>query len=168
MPKKGKGGRRSRLAVINVDEAIGLLTLADNAVLGVDSDPFGREFYAISCDLYWSLFNHTAGEGPIIVGLAHNDYTDTEVAENLNQSGMEDPGDKIAQEAGRRLVRRAGQFSGVSTDEVLNDGKAKRTRLGFVITDGFSLAFWAQNKSNSSLTTGAVVNVNGKIYGRWV
>lgn len=166
--KRRSSKRKQRLAVINVDESIVLSTLADNAAISVDSDPFGREFYAISADLYWGLDGLTAGQGPIIVGMAHNDYTDVEVAENLNLTGMEDPGDKIAQEQGRRLVRRAGQFSGVSTNEVLNDGKAKRTKLGFVITDGFSLGFWAQNKSNATLTTGAAVNVNGKLYGRWV
>ena len=161
-------GRRQALAVINVDESIVLSTLADNAVLGVDSDPFGREFYAISADLYWGLDGLTAGQGPIVVGCAHNDYTDVEVAENLNTTGMEDPGDMIAKEQGHRLVRRAGQFSGVGTNEVLNDGEKLRIRLGFVITDGFSLAFWAQNKSNATLTTGAAINISGKIFGRWV
>ncbi len=161
--------RKSRLAVINVDESIVLGALVDNSVISVDSDPFGREFYAISTDLYWGLDALTVGEGPIVVGVAHNDYTDVEMAETLNQTGMEDPGDKIAQERGRRLVRRAGQFSGVASNQVLNDGKVLRTRIGFVLTDGFSLAFWAQNKSNSApLTTGAAINVNGKIYGRWI
>ncbi len=165
--RKSKG-RRQSLAVINVSESLALLTLADDAVLGVDTDPFGREFYAISADLYWGVRNHTAGEGPIIVGIAHNDYTDVEVAENLNLTGMEDPGDQIAKEQGRRLVRRAGQFAGQTTDEVLNDGKPMRVRIGFVITDGFSLAFWAQNKNGGSLTTGAVLEISGKIYGRWI
>ncbi len=167
MPKKASR-RRSKLAVINVSESLALLTLADNAVLGSDSDPFGREFFAISADLYWNISGMTAGQGPVVVGCAHNDYTDVEVAENLNTTGMEDPGDLPAKEQGRRLVRRAGQFSVVSTDEVLNDGKPVRTRLGFVITDGFSLAFWAQNKSDAPLTTGGILNVQGKIYGRWV
>ncbi len=166
--KRKPKGRKSRFAVINVSESLALLTLADDAVLGVDSDPFGREFYGISADLYWGVRNHTAGEGPIIVGIAHNDYTDVEVAENLNQTGMEDSGDMIAKEQGRRLVRRSGQFSGVATDEVLNDGKPVRTRIGFVITDGFSLAFWAQNKNGGPLTTGAVLEVSGKLYGRWI
>ncbi len=168
MAKKKASRRRSRLAVINVSETLALTTLADNAVVAVDSDPFGREFYAISADLYWAMKNHTAGQGPIILGIAHNDYTDVEVAEALNLTGMEDPGDKIAYEQGRRLVRRAGQFSGVGTDEVLNDGKVKRVRIGFVITDGFSLGFWAQNKSDAALTTGTIVDIQGKIYGRWV
>ncbi len=156
------------MAVINVNESNALLTLADGAVLGVDSDPFGREFFAISADLYWAMRNHTAGEGPVIVGVAHSDYTDVEVAENLNLTGMEDPGDKVAQEQGRRLIRRTGQFSGIGTDEVLNDGRAKRVKIGFVITDGFSLAFWAQNKNGGALTTGTVVETSGKIYGRWI
>ncbi len=154
--------------MINVDEAIALGALADNAAISVDSDPFGREFYAISCDLYWGTDAVTAGQGPVVVGLAHNDYTDVEIAQALNLTGMEDPGDKIAQEQGRRLVRRAGQFANIAGNEVLNDGKEVRTRLGFVITDGFSLAFWALNKSNAPLTTGGQIGIQGKIYGRWV
>ncbi len=165
---KAKGRRRSRLAVINVNENITLATLADGAAISVDSDPFGREYYLISADLYWMLDGGTSGQGPIIIGLAHNDYTDVEIAENLNQTGMEDPGDKIAQEQGRRLVRRSGQFANGVDNEVLNDGRVKRTKCGWVITDGFSLAFFAQNKSGATLTTGASVKVSGKLYGRWV
>lgn len=166
--KRRSSKRRSRLAVINVNENIALATLADGAAISVDTDPFGREFFCISADLYWMLDGGTSGQGPIVVGIAHNDYTDVEIAENLNQTGMEDPGDKIAQEQGRRLVRRSGQFANGVDNEVLNDGNVKRTKAGFVITDGFSLAFFAQNKSGATLTTGASVKVSGKLYGRWV
>ncbi len=166
--KRRSSKRRSRLAVINVNEVITLSTLADGAVISVDSDPFGREFYWISADLFWQLDGIISGQGPIIVGLAHNDYTDVEIAENLNITGMEDPGDKIAQERGRRLVRRSGQFAAINVNEVLNDGMVKRTKAGWTLTDGFSAAFFAQNKSGATLTTGASVRLSGKLYGRWV
>ncbi len=154
--------------MINVAESIPMLTAADGAVVSSAGDPMGREFFWISGDIYWALKGATVGEGPIVVGIAHNDYTDAELTENLNQTGMEDPGDKIAQERGRRLVRRAGQFSVVAANEVLNDGKAKRTKAGFVLTDGFAPNFWAQNRSGATLTTGMVVQISGKIYGRWI
>ncbi len=165
---KHKGKSRSRLAVINVDENIVLGTLGNGAAITSDGDPMGREFYWISNDLYWQVDGLTVGQGPIVVGIAHNDYTDVEIAENLNQTGMEDPGDKIAQEHGRRLVRRSGQFGGGSANEALNDGKSIRTKAGWVLQDGFAPAFWAQNKSGAALTTGAAVRVLGKMYGRWV
>ncbi len=154
--------------MINVSEQITVGALANNAVEAAVSDPFGREFYLISADLLWNLRSATPGEGAIIVGIAHGDYTDPEIAEHLNVTGMEDPGDQIAKEQGRRLVRRSGQFSVVASEETLNDGKPIRTKGRFVMTDGFALSFWAQNKSGATLTTGQVVNVNGKLYGKWV
>ncbi len=162
---KHKG--KSRLAVINVNETISVGALADGVVVKSDGDAFGRDFYWISSDLYWGMTNHTAAEGPLVVGLAHGDYTVAEIAEALNITGMENPGDKTAKEQGRRQVRRAGQFSGVVGDEVLNDGKTIRTRSKFMVETTQAPAFWAQNKSSATLTTGTLIKVSGKLYGRW-
>ncbi len=159
---------RQRLAVINVRESIALGALVDEVVIKSDSDAMNNDFFLISADLTWSLRDLTAGEGPIQCGLAHGDYTVGEIQEHLNISGMEDAGDKIAQEQGRRLVRRAGMFSGILAAETLNDGKPIRTRGKFTVQDLFAVGFWAQNQGGATLTTGGFVEVNGKLYGRWL
>ncbi len=111
--------------------------------------------------------DHTGSEGPIIVGIAHGDYTVAEVQENLGLTGMEDPNDMVAKEQGYRKVRSAGDFSGLNTDEVLNDGKPIRTTGKFMITTGGTLQFWAWNRSGATLTTGSAISIAGKLYGRW-
>ncbi len=162
--KKGKKG----ISVINVSESLPLSTLASNTVLASNSDAFGREAFVVSTDLYWSIRGLTATEGPIVVGVAHNDYSVAEIQEALSVTGMEDPGDQIAKEQGRRLVRRSGQFSGVAANEALNDGKLIRTRLRFMVQELFGLSFFAWNISGATLTTGATIEIHGKVFLRWV
>ncbi len=163
---KHKG--KSRLAVINVNETITLGTLASGVVVAINTDQFEREFYAISADLWWNLRGGTPGEGPLEVGLAHGDYTVTEVKEKLDLTGMEDPSDKISQERGRRLVRRTAKFNYIAAAETLNDGKEIRTPVRMMLAGSVAtIQFWAHNLSGSPLTTGGVIQVSGKIYGRW-
>ncbi len=160
---------KSRLAVINVNETLTLSTLGSGVVLVSKSDNFEREFYAISADLTWSIRGLTLAEGPIDVGVAHGDYTVTEIKENLDLTGMEDPSDMIATEQGRRKVRRSGRFSGVAANEVLNDGKDIRTPIRFPLVGTVAqVGFWAHNLGAGALTTGAVIQCFGKIYGRWL
>ncbi len=165
--RRSKG--RSRLAVINVNETITLGALASGVVVATNTDQFEREFYAISADIYWNLRSATAGEGPLEVGLAHGDYTVTEVKEKLDLTGMEDPSDKISWERGRRLVRRSAKFNYLAAAEIINDGKAIRTPIRMMLAGSVAtVQFWAHNLSAAPLTTGGVVQVSGKIYGRWV
>ncbi len=161
-------GRRQALAVINVNENVTLGTLASGVVISQATDQFEREFFAISCDLNWSMSGFTGAEGPLEVGVAHGDYTVTEIKENLDLTGMEDPSDKITQEQGRRLVRRSGKFRGQLSNEQINDGKPVRTRLRFMLAGSVAtLQFFVHNLNASALTTGAIVQIDGKIYGRW-
>ncbi len=154
--------------MINVHENLALGALVDNVVIAADSDAFTNRFFLISADLEWAMRDHTGGEGPLKVGIAHGDYTVTEIQENLALTGMEDDGDKIAQEQGRRLVRSSGQFSGLSSDEALNDGMAIRTTAKFVIQDGQTVKFYTWNRSGATLTTGTAISITGKLYGKWL
>lgn len=105
----------------------------------------------------------TAGEGPIVVGVAHSDYTDAEIEEVLENVGSWDEGDMIDQEKARRLVRRIGQINSPATaeDGLLNDGKPLKIKLNWLLTTGQTLSFFAFNKGGSSLTTGSYLVVEG-------
>ncbi len=164
---KSKKNRKGFIA-IPFTAQLALSTLASLTVLdaAVLSATWGEDIFIISVDSYWSLRDLTPGEGPIIVGFAHGDLSVGEIAENLNAE-VTDPDDIIARERARRPVRKAGQFTGLLANEALNDGKKLRTRLKFSVGEGHNLAFWARNDSGATLTTGAILNLSGTLYGRW-
>ncbi len=160
---KGKGRvRKTRILKGNIDEEFSLGTLAAATLLSSAlSDNVDEEAFLLSTECVYSLRNHTAGEGPIIVGWAHNDYTDAEIEAYIENTQGWSRGDLIQQEIAKRFVRIVGIFSGESTDEVLNDGKMLKTPMRFNLVSAKGLDFWAYNDSGGTLTTGAVVAANG-------
>ncbi len=121
----------------------------------------------MSASLTWALEDFTAGEGPIVVGFAHGDYTVTEIKECIESGASISIGDKIANERANRLVRRVGVFDGVAGAEKLNDGKPIKTRLNWAIPIGKTLSLFAYNDGIvTNLTTGALVRINGKFWVR--
>ncbi|MFQ0997904.1 hypothetical protein [Gilliamella sp. CG33] len=167
MAKKGKGrGRRSRFQVVRVNTNLALLTLADTIVLSADITAITQSAYMISADLTWAVRGLTAGEGPIEVGLASADLTDVEIAEALDASPVNES-DIIARERTRRPVRHVGVFAGVLTEETLNDGKKIRSKVKMAMGEGTDLEMYARNESGANLTTGAVIEVAGKVYLNW-
>ncbi len=166
--RKKRGGRKARLVVVPFNAQLTLATLADDAVIsGALMANFGEDFFCISIDAAWGIRGHTAGETPLRFGFAHGDYSDTEIAEAINAE-ITDPDDKIAQERSRRLVRTVGSFDGSLADPVYNDGRVKRTPIRWSIGDGHQMDFWLINESaTTNLTTGSIVECQGKMYGRW-
>ncbi len=169
-PLMAHGKRRKRynanFVVIRFSTTITLGTLASNTV--ISASMFGgeladRAIHLISADAYWAARGATAGNGPIIVGFAHSDYSVAEILECLTSNAL-DTGDLISVERSKRLVREAGQFSNFSTDQVLNDGRPKRTKIGITTPTGFDYSVWAWNKSGAQLDTGQVIEVSGKAY----
>ncbi len=172
-----KHGRRRRkrasanFVALPFRTLITLGTLAAGAVLntGTLSGNFTEDFRVISVDATWSIadFTPATGDGPVSVGFAHNDYNATEIAEALSVNLL-GPSNKIEQERASRLVRDIGSFDNESSGSVLADGQPIRTKLNWLINDGFELDVYAFNEGADALGTGAIVNVHGKIYGYWV
>ncbi len=154
------------IQVLN-QQALGTLPAADLAgedlVLASDN-----EYRVISITTDWNLVNHTPGEGPITVGYAHGDYTDTEIEEWYEGQNDILRGDKIAAEISQRFIRRAGMFSGVAASETLNDGRSIKTRLNWVIAEGKTVRMWAYNGDVNALTTGTVLTCSGRMYMRFL
>ncbi len=170
MAKRRRGTRRKKKPIIAIpfNTNLALATLANDTVLtaAVLGSNFAEDFFCVSLDGYWSLRNGTGGEGPLAVGFAHSGYSVAQVFEAL-QGEKTSPDDLIQAEHSRRKVRRAGIFPGLSTDEVLAQGEAVRTKIRFSVGNGFNLVFTVHNLSGSSLSTGTVVNLVGTLYGRW-
>ncbi len=165
-----KARRRSSARFRAVPFTIQLATgaLAAEAVIKVDcfSSNSTRDSYIMSIDYSAALRDHTAGEGPLEIGFAHSDYTVTEIKEALEAGASFDPGNKVAQEQARRLVRSAGLFSGASAFDSLYDGRPKRRKIGFLVSQGFNLAFWIKNRDGAALTGGGIVEIQGTAYMR--
>ncbi len=160
--------RMSRYVRGNVDEDLPLLTLAAKTLLGVSFDESVREQARITSMIAaWTLTDWTAGagDGPIIVGVAHSDYTDAEIEAVLEATGSWDIGDKVAQEVASRLVRIVGTFrsapAGTFEQVTLNQGRPIKTKLNWKFATGNSLKVFAYNAGIAALATGSIVNVNG-------
>ena len=109
----------------------------------------------------WSIQGLTVGEGPIIVGLANEDYSAAEIEEWLENNTGWSAKDMIGQERLKRQCRQVGTFSGRLANESLNDGKAITTKLGFTIGAVGAMCFWMYNTASGALTTGAELFVEG-------
>ncbi len=144
----------------NVDEGMSLGTLAAATGIIVPFDETVNERTLVSSiEAAYALSDVTpgAGIGPVIVGVAHSDYTLAEIEEWIENTGSWNEGDMISsREIGRRLIRRVGTFDepGSATATVtLNDGKPVKTKLNWVLLQGQGLSLWAYNKGSAAFAT---------------
>ncbi len=162
--RKPKRRRRSNLRLVRVSPQKALLTLGSLTALAAPLVPTSDAQYRLmTCDCTWSLINFTAGDGPITVGYAHNDYTVAEIKEAIENTSSISPGDKIAQEKASRWVRIVGTLSGAGASS-LNDGQRVRTRLNWAIQIGSAVNVFIFNESTGALTTGAILDVVGDLW----
>ncbi len=153
----------------NVNEQLQLGTLAAKTLISAVFDEVAVEKTFVSSIVgLWTIADMTeaAGDGPILVGVAHSDYTDSEIEAVIEATGSWDPGNKIQNEISKRLVRKIGTFAieatGVIVSQTLNDGKPIKTKLNWSLTTGKSLKIWAYNMGTSSLgATDPTVTVEG-------
>ena len=152
----------------SINEQLALATLAAATLVSATFDEAVQERTLVSSIVAaWSLsdFTDATGDGPIMVGVAHNDYSDAEIEAVIEATGSWDEGDLVQQELSKRKIRRIGIFGGGvqsgGQDRVLNDGKVIKTKLNWILNQGQTLKVWAYNLGSSSLTTGALVRTEG-------
>ncbi len=165
---KRKGRRKFRRylkGMVNLDLATSAMaskTLSSDTVV----DVLTESAYLTSVKATWSMgeFAPLAETGPILVGVAHSDYSNTELEEWIENTQSWNQGDMIAQEKNRRAIRIVGTFKNpeVVTDTAwLNDGKPVRTKCGWQLLTGQTLRVWAYNLGDQSLSQGVKVNIYG-------
>ncbi len=98
----------------------------------------------------YDITNWTKGtdKGPILVGLAHSDYTDAEIEEWVEDADSWNEGNLVRQEIAKRKIRQVGVFEtpdDANETLVLNDGKAIRTKCGWILLQGQTLRLWVFN-----------------------
>ncbi len=142
-----------------VEEQLALGTLATRTLVRVLFASVVNERTLISslvARFSLSGFTPIDNAGPILVGIAHSDYTAGEIEEFLEGTGGWNETDQIGQERAKRKIRRIGLFDvpGSAGESVsLNDGKAIKTKLNWILSQGETLALWAYNTGGSSLAT---------------
>ena len=162
---KRKGRKRQKLLCGKVEESVELSTTGAGTVV---SEPFdetvNERTFALSIDAVYSLRNLTAGQGPILIGIAHSDYTSAEIEEWIENTGSWNEGNLTEQEISKRKIRQIGIFDGEVADEVMNDGVAIKIPLKFILNQGQGLRLWVYNKSGAAFTDGAYVYADGKCW----
>ncbi len=121
-------------------------------------------YRCVSVKAAWTVTAMTAGDGPLLCGYAHSDYSVAEIKEAIEASAAISVGDKIAQEKANRLVRLVGVLEEAVTDD-LNDGKPITTKLNWLIPIGKSVNAFVYN-DGVAMTTGALVKTNGSMWVR--
>ncbi len=168
--KKGTGRKFRRYLRGAVDIKGSLTTLGTKDVVSfVDSDSVAEKAWLSSVVATWSMDNltPTGGVGPIVVGVAHSDYSSSEIEEWLENAGSWKEASMIEQEIGKRRIRQVGTFRipSLATDGiVLNDGKKIHTKCGWMLTTGQTLRVWAYNSGTANVdTTVPVLDVTGHV-----
>ncbi len=142
----------------NIDELLQLGTLGATTLISTDFDESPEEKTFISSIVAtYALDGLVAGQGPILFGIAHSDYTSAEIEAVIENTGSWDAGSKVEQEVAKRLVRIIGTFvgkQGTGTNDVqFNDGVPVKTKLNWTLNTGDTLKMWAYNISGAALST---------------
>ncbi len=153
-----------------VDEEMAIGTLAAKDVIATGFDQAVEERTLISSMVAtWSLKNVTPSPtaGPLLVGIAHSDYSAPEIEAWLESVGSWSEGDLVNQEITNRKIRRVGIFpntGSVNDASVLNDGKPIKTKMNWILTTGQNLQTWAYNLGTGAFaTTDPSVDVQGHV-----
>ncbi len=142
----------------NIDLRFALGTLGSATAILAALSAVNERTLVTSIVAQWTVseFTVAVGDGPIAVGVAHSDYSLVEIEEYLEQTDSWDEGNKVAQEVGKRQIRRIGTISPKDISlgsTTINDGKAIKTKLNWILNQGQTVNVWAYNGGGSALAT---------------
>ncbi len=164
--KDGKG------VIIRERDTITLGALNSLAVVKQDNPlVIGDDFRMIKAQIlpYLSGATPVENDGPVIIGIADDELSVTEIAECLVAAGPLDRNDNLANERAMRPVFEIAQLPFVDdTSETVQYvlPLEKVVRWTFSNPEGWTL--FAFNNGGSALTTGGVISLLNKFYGVWV
>ncbi len=165
MAKHGRGGRKRSMAgyrklPFQLRQGIG--GIADDAFAGFNlGDSVSEKTWVSSVKAVYGLQDFTVGEGPVVLVVAHSDYSDTEVAEAIEADTAWDTGNLVAREQATRKVRVIGTFTLTDQgEEVLNDGRNITTKLGWMLETGQTIQYGIF-AAGGAVTTGAAITCTG-------
>ncbi len=144
----------------NVDERLTFGGLAARTLIATAFDEVVIEktlISSIKATYTMDKFTPVIDAGPIWVGIAHSDYTASEIEEVIENSGSWNQGDLVqSKEVAKRLVRKIGVFdtpADATQAYTLNDGIPIKTKLNWVLTTGKTLQIWVYNAGQAAVAT---------------
>ncbi len=171
MPKKSSK-RKFNLRRVRLEAGLGIGALAASDVIsGAMTAVSANRYRVTSVKASYTVTDIPAAiDDAYQFGIAHSDYTDTEIEECLEATAAIDIGDKVAQERANRLVREIGTISsgqlttpgGGATP--FNDGRPIKTKLNWLMGIGDTLRLYVRNGSGVIYTTGATLKAKGELW----
>ncbi len=143
----------------NINELLNVGTLAAATVISADFDNVVDERTLVTSIVStYSVDSWTQASdiGPLVVGVAHSDYSDAEIQEWFTQTVSWDEGNKIAQEINNRKIRVITTLQAPLSATgvfVANDGKPIKTKLNWILTQGQTLSVFAFNAGTAAFAT---------------
>ncbi len=147
--------------------AIDDLTYTGLASNGVLSEALGDvptgDGRITSVDGIWTIENPATGEGPLLFGVCHADYLNSEIKECI-ESQNAGQADRVARERANRLVREIGVFPDQGELIQFNDGRTVKIRLNWPVTAGLTpLKMWIYNLGTGGITGSPLLHFVGKL-----
>ncbi len=144
-----------------IDEDLSLGVLAGGAVVLTATPVVSERTLVSSIVCKYTLSDMTQGDnvGPILCGVAHSDYTATEIDEWIEQASASwAEADLVAGEIRNRKIRELGIFEfdvagNVVSMAALNGGRPIKTKLNWILNAGQGLDFWCYNTGSAALST---------------
>ncbi len=159
MARKGRRRDFSKYLSGSIDENVSLTTLASKTgvLSATQTVSDTTRVSSIRCSYTLSDWTPIANAGPMIVGVAHSDYSLAEVEEWIEATGGWDQGNMVqTREVRRRLIRQIGVMdtpAAATGSSRLNDGRMLKTKLNWLLSEGDGLNFWWYNSGNAAVAT---------------
>ncbi len=167
--KDGKG------VIIRQFDTIVLGALAAQAVVK-QSNPFtlGEDFRMLKFEIFADMAAVPAfadSDGPVLVGIANNEFSVAEISESLGANGPTDRNERLEQEHAERAVwpyfmMNFDSVTGTKSDNVIRMPQTGSPRWTFSDPEGW--CWFGFNMGSGALNTGASIRFECKFYGVWV
>ncbi len=161
-----RGGKRKLYLPYNQEFVLGAI-VDEDVVTAASAHSAQDRLFLISHIGTWATHGFTPGEGPVQFGMAHSDLSASEIEEYLENTAAWFEDDIIGQLTMQRgkWIKRVGVLSLLTADEILFDGRPKKTKLGFYINEDRKVNLWAR-AAGGAVTTGGAVVTDGFIVAR--
>ncbi len=170
MARKGGRGRGRFRPYLRgaIDLQMALGTLGGSTLISTPvGDTVTEKAWLSSVVCAYALRNWTdiVNVGPILVGVAHSDYTSAEIEAWIENTGSWEAHDMVQQEVAKRKIKRVGILNGSTSATIstrLDNGLPIRTKCGWMLGSGQMVQLWAFNTGSQAIaTTDPVVEMQG-------
>ncbi len=166
--KDGKG------VIIRQFDAFTLSTLGSQTVIK-QGNPLviGEDFRMLKFEIFADIFGATFvdADGPLLLGIADNELSVTEIKECLEANGPLDRNDRVSMEHATRPVWPYFQISNDSSANAHIENSNQMPQEGsprWTFSNPEGWTWWAYNMGTGALTDAGFIRIEVKYYGVWV